>query len=59
MVDKHHSAGHKVNVWTVNEESVMMNLLSMGVDGLITDTPDTAKKVIEIWSRGEATNDDR
>lgn len=59
MVDNHHNAGHKVNVWTVNEESVMMKLLSMGVDGLITDTPDTAKKVIEIWSRGEATKDDR
>ncbi len=58
MVDRHHDAGHKVNVWNVNEESVMMKLLSMGVDGLITDTPDTAKKVIEIWSRGEATNDD-
>jgi glycerophosphoryl diester phosphodiesterase len=57
MVNRHHDAGHKVNVWTVNEESMMMKLLSMGVDGLFTDTPDTAKKVIEIWSRGEATND--
>jgi glycerophosphoryl diester phosphodiesterase len=48
MVDKHHNAGHKVNAWTVNEESVMMKLLSMGVDGLITDKPDIAKKVIEL-----------
>jgi len=57
MVDKHHNAGHKVNVWTINEESVMMKLLFMGVDGLITDKPDTAKYVIERWSRGEATSD--
>jgi len=51
-----HAAGHKVNVWTVNEESVMMELLSMGVDGLITDAPDIAKKVIETRDR-EITTD--
>jgi glycerophosphoryl diester phosphodiesterase len=48
MVVKHHAAGNRVNVWTVNEESVMMKLLSMGVDGLITDKPDIAKKVIGL-----------
>lgn len=48
IVIKHHAAGHKVNVWTINEESEMMKLLSMGVDGLITAVPDIAKKVIEI-----------
>lgn len=50
MVVKHHAAGNRVNVWTVNEESVMMKLLSMGVDGLITDKPDIAKKVIGLWT---------
>jgi glycerophosphoryl diester phosphodiesterase len=58
VVDKHHAAGHKVNAWTVNEESVMTKLLSMGVDGLITDKPDIAKKVIELRTRKEMTNDD-
>jgi glycerophosphoryl diester phosphodiesterase len=57
MVNKHNNAGHKVNVWTVNDESVMMKLLSMGVDGLITDKPDKAKKVIELWTRKGMTND--
>jgi len=52
IIIKHHTAGHKVNVWTVNEESEMMRLLSMGVDGLITDAPDIAKKVIENRTRG-------
>ncbi len=57
VVDKHHAAGHQVNVWTVNEESEMMKLLSMGVDGLITDKPDIAKKVIENLTRKEMAND--
>ncbi len=57
MINKHHSTGNKVNVWTVNEESDMKKLLSMGVDGLITDKPDIAKKVIELMTRQEMTND--
>ncbi len=57
MIDKHHSAGNKVNAWTVNEESVMMKLLSMGVDGLITDTPDVAIKVIELTVRQAMASD--
>ncbi|TET98267.1 MAG: glycerophosphodiester phosphodiesterase [Anaerolineales bacterium] len=51
MVIKNHAAGHKVNVWNVNEESEMIKLLSMGVDGLITDAPDIAKKVIGARAR--------
>ncbi len=57
MIDKHHAAGKKVNAWTVNEESEMMKLLSMGVDGLITDKPDIAKRVIELTTQQEITND--
>ncbi len=57
VVEKHHNAGHKVNVWTVNEKHVMMKLISMGVDGLITDAPDTAKKVIDNRARLKKTND--
>jgi glycerophosphoryl diester phosphodiesterase len=34
-----------------------MKLLSMGVDGLITDKPDIAKKVIENLTRKEMAND--
>ncbi|MGB2896920.1 MAG: glycerophosphodiester phosphodiesterase family protein [Anaerolineales bacterium] len=55
-VNKHHDAGQKVNVWTVNDETEMMKLLSMGVDGLITDAPDIAKKVIELRTRETTKN---
>jgi glycerophosphoryl diester phosphodiesterase len=36
-----HARGVQVHVWTVNEEADMRRLLSWGVDGLVTDRPDT------------------
>ena len=35
-----------VHVWTVNETAVMQSLLNIGVDGLITDFPDRALKLV-------------
>jgi glycerophosphoryl diester phosphodiesterase len=46
LVDRHHVNGRKVNVWTVNDATQMRRLLAMGVDGLITDSPDIAMKVV-------------
>ena len=39
--------GLKVLVWTVNEPAAMERLVGMGVDGLITDRPDLARKLLE------------
>lgn len=47
MVEEAHENGIQVNPWTVNKEKDMKKLLSYGVDGLITDVPNIAKKVIE------------
>jgi len=41
-----HRAGLPVNVWTVNDEADMRRLLSWGVDGLISDRPDIATRVV-------------
>ncbi len=41
------SLGIKVLAWTVNDPAVMDKMLGYGVDGLITDRPDLARKVIE------------
>lgn len=37
-----HQNGIKIIPWTVNEEEDMVELLKLGVDGLITDYPDVA-----------------
>ena len=39
--------GLKVLVWTVNDPEVMARMLEYGVDGLITDRPDLARKLLE------------
>ncbi len=41
------SLGLKVLVWTVNDPGVMARMLDLGVDGLITDRPDLARKLLE------------
>jgi glycerophosphoryl diester phosphodiesterase len=41
------SLGLKVLVWTVNDPALMARMLDYGVDGLITDRPDLARKLLE------------
>lgn len=47
LVEKAHKAGVKVIPWTVNDVNDMKAMLSYGVDGLITDYPDRARKLID------------
>ncbi len=41
-----HRVGLPVHVWTVNEESKMIELLDLGVDGIITNRPRLLRDVI-------------
>ena len=41
-----HKAGKQLYVWTVNDQVSMSRVMSMGVDGIITDEPGMAKAVI-------------
>lgn len=42
-----HRAGKKVFVWTVNDPVTMSRLMSLGVDGIITDEPELAREVLK------------
>lgn len=46
FVNHAHAAGKKVYVWTVNDAINMSRLITIGVDGLITDFPSQAREVI-------------
>ena len=38
--------GLKIIVWTINDTKTMERLISMGVDGIITDKPMELKKLL-------------
>jgi len=44
-VESFHAAGVEVHVWTINDAPTMEHLLSIGVDGLVSDRADTALAV--------------
>ena len=46
MVNRVHAQGKRLNVWTVNGEADMRRMLGMGVDGLITDDPASARRLL-------------
>ncbi len=47
FVDRAHEVGLLVHTWTVNDAERMVELNDMGVDGIITDTPDVARSVVD------------
>jgi glycerophosphoryl diester phosphodiesterase len=47
LVRRAHEAGLQVNVWTVDDPDRMAALIEMGVDGICTNVPDIARRVID------------
>lgn len=39
-------AGYAVHVWTVNDTAVMRRMIAAGADGIITDTPDVLRGIL-------------
>ena len=46
LINHAHKNNIKVNIWTVNSKAVMKKFIQMGVDGIITDNIQNAKKVL-------------
>jgi glycerophosphoryl diester phosphodiesterase len=46
FVDAAAARGVDVHVWTVNDEATMRELIDLGVNGLITDRPDRALRML-------------
>lgn len=52
-IERIHAAGRKIHVWTVDDPSTMHRLIDWGVDGIVTDRPDSLKQVLSargMWS---------
>jgi glycerophosphoryl diester phosphodiesterase len=47
LVQQTHSAGKQIFVWTVDEPAAMSSLMNRGVDGILTNRPEIARRVIE------------
>ncbi len=47
FVNRAHAAGLLVNVWTVDDPERMAQLIEMGVDGICTNVPDVARRVVD------------
>jgi glycerophosphoryl diester phosphodiesterase len=46
LVDTSHVLGLKVHPWTVNNDSLMLDLIGYGVDGIMTDDPALLESVL-------------
>jgi glycerophosphoryl diester phosphodiesterase len=47
LIAQAHKLGIKVHYWTINDEATMRRLIELGADGIITDYPDRAVKVLK------------
>ena len=47
FIRRAHEAGKQVFVWTINDPVSMSRMISLGVDGLITDEPEMARQVMD------------
>lgn len=45
-----HREGHAIQVWVVNDPADMHRLFDWGVDGIISDVPDTAVAARDTWT---------
>lgn len=52
VIDRVHSLGKVIHVWTINDPDQMETLIDFHVDGIITDRPDLLKQILvrrNLW----------
>ena len=47
LIPRVRKAGYQVNVWTVDDVAWMRKLVKLGVEGIITNTPDVLRDIIQ------------
>jgi glycerophosphoryl diester phosphodiesterase len=47
FIQKQHKSGRRVHAWTLNESKDLRRLISLNIDGIITDKPKLARKILE------------
>ena len=47
LVETLHRSGYQIYAWTVNDPEDMRRLVALGVDGLCTNAPDVARRVLD------------
>ena len=57
LIRSAHAAGKDVYAWTVDDPLTMSRIISQGLDGLITDEPAVARKVLD--DRAELSTPER
>jgi glycerophosphoryl diester phosphodiesterase len=55
FIRRAHAAGKQVFVWTINDALSLSRWMSMGVDGVITDEPALARKILEQRAKMSST----
>lgn len=53
VVSAAHISGKRVLVWTVNDRRDIEEMISIGVDSIITDRPDIAAETVYSYGRGD------
>ncbi|MFQ5968575.1 MAG: glycerophosphodiester phosphodiesterase [Acidimicrobiia bacterium] len=56
FVEAAHTVGKQVHAWTIDDGAEMSLLLDMGVDGIMTNRPDTLKKLLIARGAGGPWN---
>lgn len=46
MIETQHDHGHAVNTWTVDDEAQILRFYRWGIDGIITNYPGTAHRIL-------------